>query len=118
MAIFTTGEGLYYMSKGTIQVEGVAYGEYVAVTTDAGTTISQHLDAENPFSVTIGSGRYVKSIDVYTYDDLPDGMECIAAPSASQRTAIYNANGIEVKTPAKGMHIIRKADGTRVKVMF
>lgn len=118
MAIFTTGEGLYYMSKGTIQVEGVAYGEYVAVTTDAGTTISQHLDAENPFSVTIGSGRYVKSLDVYTYDDLPDGMECITAPSASQRTAIYNANGIEVKTPAKGMHIIRKADGTRVKVMF
>ena len=53
-----------------------------------------------------------------TYDDLPDGMECITAPSASQRTAIYNANGIEVKTPAKGMHIIRKADGTRVKVMF
>ena len=118
MAIFTTGEGLFYMSKGTIQVEGVAYGEYVAVTTDAGTTISQHLDAENPFSVTIGSNRFVKSIDVYTYDDLPDGMECIAAPSASQRTAIYNANGIEVKTPAKGMHIIRKADGTRVKVMF
>ena len=118
MAIFTTGEGLFYMSKGTIQVEGVAYGEYVAVTTDAGTTISQHLDAENPFCVTIGAGRYVHSIDVYTYDDLPDGMECITAPSASQRTAIYNANGIEVKTPAKGMHIIRKADGTRVKVMF
>ena len=118
MAIFTTGEGLFYMSKGTIQVEGVAYGEYVAVTTDAGTTISQHLDAENPFTVSIGSNRYVKSIDVYTYDDLPDGMECITAPSASQRTAIYNANGIEVKTPAKGMHIIRKADGTRVKVMF
>lgn len=118
MAIFTTGEGLFYMSKGTIQVEGVAYGEYVAVTTDAGTTISQHLDAENPFTVSIGSNRYVHSIDVYTYDDLPDGMECIAAPSASQRTAIYNANGIEVKTPAKGMHIIRKADGTRVKVMF
>lgn len=118
MAIFTTGEGLFYMSKGTIQVEGVAYGEYVAVTTDAGTTISQHLDAENPFTVSIGSNRYVQSIDVYTYDDLPDGMECIAAPSASQRTAIYNANGIEVKTPAKGMHIIRKADGTRVKVMF
>lgn len=118
MAIFTSGEGLFYMSKGTIQVEGVAYGEYVAVTTDAGTTISQHLDAENPFTVSIGAGRYVRSIDVYTYDDLPDGMECITAPSASQRTAIYNANGIEVKTPAKGMHIIRKADGTRVKVMF
>ena len=118
MAIFTTGAGLFYMSKGTIQVEGVAYGEYVAVTTDAGTTISQHLDAENPFTVSIGSNRFVKSIDVYTYDDLPDGMECITAPSASQRTAIYNANGIEVKTPAKGMHIIRKADGTRVKVMF
>lgn len=118
IAIFTNKAGLYFMSKGTIVVENVAYGEYVAVTTNTGTTITQYLDTENPFTFNVKQDTYVHSIDVYTYDNLPDNVECITAPGASQRTAIYTIGGVEVKAPAKGINIIRKADGSRIKVVF
>lgn len=118
IAIFTNKAGLYFMSKGTIVVENVAYGEYVAVTTNTGTTITQYLDTENPFTFNVKQDTYVHSIDVYTYDNLPDNVECITAPDASQRTAIYTIGGVEVKAPAKGINIIRKADGSRIKVVF
>lgn len=118
IAIFTNKAGLYYMSKGTIVVENVAYGEYVAVTTNTGTTITQYLDTENPFTFNVKQDTYVHSIDVYTYDNLPDNVECITAPGASQRTAVYTIGGVEVKAPAKGINIIRKADGSRIKVVF
>lgn len=118
MAIFTNKAGLYFMSKGTIVVENVAYGEYVAVTTNTGTTITQYLDTENPFTFNVKQDTYVHSIDVYTYDNLPDNVECITAPGASQRTAVYTIGGVEVKAPAKGINIIRKADGSRIKVVF
>lgn len=118
MCIYVNNAGLYYMSKGTIVVENVAYGEYVAVTTNTGTTITQYLDTENPFTFNVKQDTYVHSIDVYTYDNLPDNVECITAPGASQRTAIYTIGGVEVKAPAKGINIIRKADGSRIKVVF
>lgn len=118
MCIYVNNAGLYYMSKGTIVVENVAYGEYVAVTTNTGTTITQYLDTENPFTFNVKQDTYVHSIDVYTYDNLPDNVECITAPDASQRTAIYTIGGVEVKAPAKGINIIRKADGSRIKVVF
>lgn len=118
MCIYVNNAGLYYMSKGTIVVENVAYGEYVAVTTNTGTTITQYLDTENPFTFSVKQDTYVHSIDVYTYDNLPDNVECITAPGASQRTAVYTIGGVEVKTPAKGINIIRKADGSRIKVVF
>lgn len=118
IAIFTNNAGLYFMSKGTIVVENVAYGEYVAVTTNTGTTITQYLDTENPFTFNVKQDTYVHSIDVYTYDNLPDNVECITAPGASQRTAVYTIGGVEVKAPAKGINIIRKADGSRIKVVF
>ncbi len=118
MCIYVNNAGLYYMSKGTIVVENVAYGEYVAVTTNTGTTITQYLDTENPFTFNVKQDTYVHSIDVYTYDNLPDNVECITAPGASQRTAVYTIGGVEVKAPAKGVNIIRKADGSRIKVVF
>lgn len=118
MCIYVNNAGLYFMSKGTIVVENVAYGEYVAVTTNTGTTITQYLDTENPFTFNVKQDTYVHSIDVYTYDNLPDNVECITAPGASQRTAIYTIGGVEVKAPAKGVNIIRKADGSRIKVVF
>ena len=118
MCIYVNNAGLYYMSKGTIVVENVAYGEYVAVTTNTGTTITQYLDTENPFTFSVKQDTYVHSIDVYTYDNLPDNVECITAPGASQRTAVYTIGGVEVKAPAKGINIIRKADGSRIKVVF
>lgn len=117
MAIFTEASGLFFMAKGTIDVADVKYGEYVVLTTDAGTTVTK-FDFAGPMQLTIGSGLFVKSIDVFTYEplpDVPDSIDGIEA-SAAEGTAIYNVNGVKVSSLQKGINIIRTADGVK-KVM-
>lgn len=117
MAIFTDASGLFFMAKGTIDVADVKYGEYVVLTTDAGTTVTK-FDFAGPMQLTIGAGLYVKSIDVFTYEplpDVPDSIDGIEA-SAAEGTAIYNVNGVKVSSLQKGINIIRTANGVK-KVM-
>ncbi len=80
IAVFNDGSGIYFMSKGTVEIADVLYGEYVGVTTNGGTTIYKCENAEGGFTFDVPNGAYLYSIDIYTYNDLPipDGIQQIA----------------------------------------
>lgn len=113
MAIFNDGNGLYVMSRGTIEVPSVKYGEYVAVTTNNGTTVTLNENMEGGFTFDVGNGVYLYSIDVYTYNDLPepDGIAGIDATKAINGN-VYSIDGRIVRRNAsleglsKGLYII------------
>lgn len=117
MAIFTDQSGVFYMTKGTLTINDVKYGEYVMLNTSAGITVTKN-ESTDPMTFTINQGVYVKSIDVYTYEGLPepDSIEDVDAAKAEGAAAIYNVNGILISSPQKGINIIRTANGVR-KVM-
>lgn len=116
MAIFTDNSGLFYMAKGTLVVKDVKYGEYVMLNTSAGTSVVK-CESADPLSLTINQGVYVHSIDVYTYEGLPeppvtDGVDSIDAASEGE-TAIYSIDGVRLPALQKGINIVRTANGMR-----
>ncbi|MBQ6751813.1 MAG: hypothetical protein IJR02_13755 [Bacteroidaceae bacterium] len=118
MAIFTDQSGLYFMSRGTIVVKPVTYGEYVMVSTNTGTTVTQYLDPDADCTISIGNGVYVYAIDIFTYENLPEMPDAISSMTTStQVNAYYTLNGVKVSAPQKGINIVKYADGS-VKKLF
>lgn len=110
MAIFTNKEGLYFMSKGTLKVNEVKYGQIVVLTTNTGVTVVKVDNAPEGYEFTIGKGTYVYSIDIVTPDVLPDvpyelvGVEGVKAADAKKGVR-YNLAGQRVNKAYKGLVI-------------
>lgn len=119
MAIFTDKSGLYFMSKGTIAInpESIKYGEYIMLVTNTGTTITQYL-SEDDLTLNINAGVYVYSVDIFTYDDLPEIPLAIDGVTSSSKSAmIYTIGGVRVAALQKGINIVKYADGSVKKVL-
>lgn len=119
MAIFTDASGLFFMSRGTVEVSGLNYGEYVMTSSSAGTSVEQYLDATGaPLSLGFGNGVYLYSIDVFTYDSLPDAINAVENGLAKKGLVysidgrIVNRNG-QINGLQKGLYII---NGQKVMV--
>ena len=110
MAIFTDKSGLYFMSKGTLKVNEVKYGQIVVLTTNTGVTVVKVDNAPEGYEFTIGKGAYVYSIDIVTPDVLPDvpyelvGVEGVKAADAKKGVR-YNLAGQRVNKAYKGLVI-------------
>ncbi|MDE5550440.1 MAG: hypothetical protein K2I99_03700, partial [Bacteroidaceae bacterium] len=118
MAIFTDKSGLFFMSKGTLKVDNVKYGEIVVLTTNTGVTVAKVTEAPEGYEFGIGANVYVYNIDIFTPDVLPEvpeeivGVEDIKTPVA--KTGVrYNLAGQRVDASYKGIVII---DGKAVLV--
>lgn len=118
MAIFTDKSGLMFLSKGTLKVDNVKYGEIVVLTTNTGVTVAKVTDAPEGYEFSIGANVYVYNIDIFTPDVLPEvpeeivGVEDIKTPVA--KTGVrYNLAGQKVDASYKGIVII---DGKAVLV--
>ena len=111
MAIFTDKGGLYYMSKGTLKVNAVKYGQIAVLTTNTGVTLAKVTDAAEGYEFAIGAGVYVYNIDIFTPDVLPEvpeeivGVENIKTPYAKKGVR-YNLAGQRVNAGYKGIVII------------
>ena len=110
MAIFTDKSGLFFMSKGTLKVNEVKYGQIVMLTTNTGVTVAKVDNAPEGYEFTIGQGTYVYSIDIVTPDVLPDvpyelvGVEGVKAADAKKGVR-YNLAGQRVNKAYKGLVI-------------
>lgn len=110
MAIFTDKSGLYFMSKGTLKVNEVKYGQIVVLTTNTGVTVVKVDNAPEGYEFTIGKGTYVYSIDIVTPDVLPEvpeelvGVEGVKAADAKKGVR-YNLAGQRVNKAYKGLVI-------------
>ena len=118
IAIFTDKSGLFFMSKGTLKVDNVKYGEIVVLTTNTGVTVAKVTEAPEGYEFGIGANVYVYNIDIFTPDVLPEvpeeivGVEDIKTPVA--KTGVrYNLAGQRVDASYKGIVII---DGKAVLV--
>ncbi len=118
IAIFTDKSGLMFLSKGTLKVDNVKYGEIVVLTTNNGVTVAKVTDAPEGYEFGIGANVYVYNIDIFTPDVLPEvpeeivGVEDIKTPVA--KTGVrYNLAGQRVDASYKGIVII---DGKAVLV--
>lgn len=110
MAIFTDKSGLFFMSKGTLKVNEVKYGQIVVLTTNTGVTVAKVDNAPEGYEFTIGQGTYVYSIDIVTPDVLPEvpeelvGVEGVKAADAKKGVR-YNLAGQRVNKAYKGLVI-------------
>ena len=110
MAIFKDGSGLYFMSKGSVQILPVEYGEYIVVTTNNGTTVyTADTDVEG-YTFDVNSAVYLYSIDIYTYQNLPEPPETIVGiegvkDNKAESAVIYNLAGQRVDNNYKGIVI-------------
>jgi hypothetical protein len=109
-AVPGNNKGLYFMSRGTINVQPVQYGEYVVLNTNGGTTVTKSEASATGCELSIGQSVYVYNIDIYTYDELPEvpeelvAVEGIAAKTAKSR-GTYNVAGQRVNAGYKGFVI-------------
>ena len=111
IAIFTDNQaGLYYMSKGTLKVNTVKYGQIAVLTTNTGVTLGKVTEAVEGYEFTIGAGVYVYNIDILTPDVLPEvpeelvGVEGVKAADAKKGVR-YNLAGQRVNKAYKGLVI-------------
>ena len=113
IAVFNDGNGIYFMSKGTIEIADVKYGEYVGVTINGGTTIYKCENAEGGFTFDVPNGAYLHNIDIYTYNDLPepDAIKMIET-AKTNNGIVYTIDGRIVSRNAslnglqKGLYIM------------
>ena len=111
MAIFTDQSGLYIMNKGTIEVKDVKYGEIIMLESNGGTTCVVCEDPYNPLVISIGAGTYLYSIDLFTYNDLPDAINEINATTLNSGI-VYTIDGRVVNKNAdlnglqRGLYIL------------
>ena len=105
--------GLYFMSKGSITVPNVQYGEYVMFgfgkggsnyITTTSTTCDMVSDTSGSFTKSIGAVTFVQYIDVFTADLLPDGIDSIT--DENSKDAIYvNVYSIDGRLVKSKVHV-------------
>jgi len=99
--------GLYMMSKSTINIEGLSYGEYVTMSIGWGgsnyvsttETTCDMATADGIFSKSFGAGVHIMNINVYTSDNLPDAIEKVQGNSANYAN-VYSVDGRLVRRNA------------------
>ena len=105
--------GLYLMSKGSITVPNVQYGEYVMFgfgkggsnyITTTSTTCDMVSDTSGSFTKSIGASTFVQYIDIFTADLLPDGIDSIT--DENSKDAIYvNVYSIDGRLVKSKVHV-------------
>ncbi len=108
--------GLYFLSKGTISISSVQYGEYVLTNRGSGGsnyTNSRWTDCDRVplegFTKSITSGSHIFSIDVYTTENLPDAIDKVVGNEANYAN-VYSIDGrivrknVNVGTALNGLH--------------
>lgn len=104
--IYTNGSGLYNMSKMTITIPSVAYGEYVLISSSNGYAFGMCENAEGGYSYDMARGAYTYYIDVYTSDDLPDGIGQLRPAADNPDAPVYDLSGRRVSRPTqRGIYI-------------
>lgn len=99
--------GLYMMSKSTINIEGLKYGEYVTMSLGTGGsnyvnntwTSCDMVTTEELFSKSLSAGTHVLNINVYTSENLPDAIEKVAGNEANYAN-VYSIDGRLVRNKA------------------
>lgn len=126
--------GLYMGTKPTFTFprEAATAGEYVLMYIGYGG--SNYTNSRYPviyqvpegelLTVTLGNNPHVFYIDVYTYEGLPeDTFDPVNIKNVSTKTAVqpiegyYSLNGAKLAAPAKGINIVKYADGTTMKIL-
>ena len=101
--------GLYFMSKGSITVPNVQYGEYVMFgfgkggsnyITTTSTTCDMVSDTSGSFTKSIGAVTFIQYIDIFTADQLPDGIDSITDENSKDAiyVNVYSIDGRLVKS--------------------
>ena len=97
--------GLYMMSKATINIEGLQYGEYVTMNLGTGgsnyvnntwTSCDMNTSVDGMFSKTLSAGTHVLNINVYTSENLPDAIEKVVGNKANYAN-VYSIDGRMVR---------------------
>ena len=100
--------GLYMMSKSTINIEGLQYGEYVTMSLGTGgsnyvnntwTSCDMNTSVDGMFSKTLSAGTHVLNINVYTSENLPDAIEKVVGNKANYAN-VYSIDGRMVRNNA------------------
>lgn len=100
--------GLYMMSKSTVNIEGINYGEYVTMSIGWGgsnyintteTTCDMMTGTDGLFSKSCGQGIHIMNINVYTSDNLPDAIEKVEDNSANYAN-VFSIDGRMVRKNA------------------
>ncbi len=94
--------GFYFMGRGaTIEIPSVLYGQYVCYHVNGADEFVRCEAAEGGVTLSIPLYGYLKYIDIYTTDELPDG---IGLPEAPQRAGgdntVYSIDGRAVSRSA------------------
>lgn len=101
--------GLYCMNKSTFHISGLTYGEYVVATFGYGgsnyintvwTTANQV--TEEVFNHDLAAGRFIKYIDIYTSETLPEPPTAIKAVKVADATKQNNVYGIDGRIIRRG----------------
>ena len=100
--------GLYIMNKGTVNIEGVNYGEYVTMSLGSGgsnfvnstwTTCDMMGTTDGLFSKSIAASTHVMNVNVYTSGNLPDAIEKVKDNSANYAD-VFSIDGRMVRKNA------------------
>lgn len=100
--------GLYLMSKGTFNFEGLNYGEYVVMAQGGGgtnyinstwTSCDMVTTTDGTFSKTVNASSHIMNINIYSSNNLPDAIEKIEGNSANFAN-VYSIDGRMVRQNA------------------
>lgn len=99
--------GIYFMSKATINISGLNYGEYVTMSLGSGGsnyvnstwTTCDMVETDGMFSKGLSASIHVMNINVYTSDNLPDAIEKVKGNEANFAN-VYSIDGRVVRKNA------------------
>ena len=112
IGIYVTNDlGLYFMSKPTVTIEGLQYGEYVVMGfgyggsnwVDSRWTTCEMSEGETYTKTFSGAGQFLEYIDIYTSDNLPDGINDVVSSVKKADATVYSIDGRVVRRNAVGV---------------
>ena len=112
IGIYVTNDlGLYFMSKPTITIKGLQYGEYVVMGfgyggsnwVDSRWTTCEMAEGETYTKTFSGTGQFLEYIDIYTSDNLPDGIKDVVSSAKKADATVYSIDGRVVRHHAVGV---------------
>ena len=122
IGFYTSNIGMYFMAKGTITIPNLKYGQYVAMQHGSGGTnyvtttwvTIEQVPEDGTYVFEKPASSFLQYIDVYTYDDLPDGISYVGnVENAGNVGNIYNLAGQRVGSDFRGIVIM---NGKKVMV--